>query len=82
MLTFGLFILLPKKGDQMFLGNKHGLTLLNCALKILTKIYQLRLSKVMQGFIIEYQNAFLPGCSIHRLIMLMNKVLHKAKLTS
>lgn len=71
-LTMGLFILLPKKGDQLLVGNKRGLTLLNCALKIY-------LSKVLQGFILEHQNAFLPGRSIHKSIMLTNEVLHKAK---
>lgn len=38
-LTEGVVILLEKKGDQLFIGNKRGLTLLNSALKILTKLY-------------------------------------------
>lgn len=46
-LTEGIIILLEKKGDQLLLGNKHGLILLNCALKILTKLYQLRLTGIL-----------------------------------
>lgn len=38
-LTIGVIILMVEKGDQLLVGNKHGLTLLNTALKILTKIF-------------------------------------------
>lgn len=46
-LTEGVFILLAKKGGQLMIGNKRGLTLLNCALEILTKLYQLWFSLVL-----------------------------------
>lgn len=78
-LTEGLIVLLPKKGDQTLIGNKRGVTMLNCALKILTKLFQLRLSVVLQDFISEQQNAFLPGRSIHTALMLLNELLHKAR---
>lgn len=39
----------------MLLSNKRGLTLLNCVLKILTKLYQIRLTLVLQDFISEEQ---------------------------
>lgn len=78
-LTEGVLILLAKKGDQLLIGNKRGLTLLNYALKILTKLYQLRLTGILQDFITDQQNAYLPGRSIHRSIMLTNEVLNKMK---
>lgn len=52
-LTEGIMVMLEKKGDQLLIGNKRGLILLNCVLKILAKLYQLRLTKVLQEFIIE-----------------------------
>lgn len=53
--------------------------LLRGALKILTKLYQLRLSHVLQEFILENQNAFLSGRSIHHSLILINEILHKAQ---
>lgn len=58
-------VMLPQKGDQTLIGNKRGLTLLNCALKILFKLYQLRLIIVLKEFILEEQSACLLGRSIH-----------------
>lgn len=75
----GLMVLLPKKGDQTMIGNKRGPTLLNCALKLLTKLYQVRTTLVLQNFITKQQNAFLPGRSIHHALLLINGVLKKAK---
>lgn len=78
-LTHGILVLLAKDGDPLLMSNKRGITLLNCGLKILTKLHQLRLSGILQHFIIEQQSTFLPGRSIHRLVMLTNKVLQKVK---
>lgn len=80
-MTSGIFVLLAKKGDPLLIGNKRGLTLLNCVLKLLTKLFQLRLSGVLQDFISEPQQASLPGRSIHRAVMLANEALRKAKMT-
>lgn len=52
-LTHGVLVLLAKKGNQLLIGNKRGLTLLNSALKILTKLYQLCLSPILQRFVFE-----------------------------
>lgn len=78
-LTEGLIVLLAKLGDQLLVTNKRGLTLLNYALKNLTKIFQIFLSTMLQVFILENQHAFLPGRSIHTLLLLTNEILHKAK---
>lgn len=47
-LMIRIIILLMKKGDQLLVANKRGLTLLNIVLKILTKLFQLHLSRVLQ----------------------------------
>lgn len=72
-------LILLKKGDQLLIGNKRGLTLLNCALKILTKLYQLRLSIVLQVFIIEHHATYFLGRSTHHSLIFKNKVLIKEK---
>lgn len=46
-----LIVLLPKQGGQLFITNKRGLTLLNCGLKSLTKLFQLRISRIFQEYI-------------------------------
>lgn len=53
LLTIRIIVLLAKRGDPLLVGNKRGLTLLNYALKILTKLYQIRLSSVLQNFMTE-----------------------------
>lgn len=60
-ITCGIIVLLKKKGDQLLLDNKRGLTLLNYILKILTKLYQLRLNTILQDFISKAQSASLSG---------------------
>lgn len=79
-MTEGLIVLLPKKGDQTLIWEQKGksITMLNYALKIMTKLFQLRLSIVLQNFISEQQNAFLLEKSIHTALMLLNELLHKA----
>lgn len=50
-LTKGLIVLLEKKGVQLLVTNKQGITLLNCGLKILTKLFQIYLTIIFQGYI-------------------------------
>lgn len=78
-ITLGLIILLHKKGDIKFLTNKRGLTLLNTAYKILTKLFQLRLVPILHKFISSQQAAFLLGQSLHHSMLLINKLIHQAK---
>lgn len=60
-ITHGMLVLLAKKGDPLMVSNKRGLTLLNYALKILTKLYQLRLTGILQSFVMEQKSAFSTG---------------------
>lgn len=77
----GHIVLIPKKGDQFLVSNKHPLTLLNVIYKIWAKAYQLRLSKVLNRFISYHQSAFLPGRSIHHSVLLRNEILHRVALS-
>lgn len=56
----GCIVLIPKKGHQNLLSNKCPITLLNVIYKILTKVFQTRLTGVLQSFILLNQSAFLP----------------------
>lgn len=75
----GIMVMLEKRGDQTLIDNKRGFTLLNYVLKILAKLYQLRLTIVLQSFIIEEQSACLLGRSIHCTLFLTNEILQRAK---
>lgn len=81
LLVRGTIVLLHKKGADFLLDNKRPLTMLNCALKICTKAYQLRLSSVLQRLISENQSAFLPGRNIHHSLMLTDEALHRASIS-
>lgn len=80
MITQGLIILLHKKGIPTMLQNKRPLTLLNSVYKIFTKLFQLRLSPILQKLISANQSAFLPGRSIHHSILLTNELLHLVRI--
>lgn len=77
-LTKGFIVLLCKKGDQRYLGNKRPLTLLNVAYKIGAKAFQLRLAHILSRFITQNQYGFLPGRNIHHSLLLMNELLQEA----
>lgn len=78
LVTQGLIIFLPKKGDLCLLSNMRPLTLLNMLYKLYTKAFQLHLLPVLQKFIGHLQNVFFLGRSIHHTILLINELLHRA----
>lgn len=47
-------------------------------LKIFTEIYQINHNKILQGFMSKHHETFLMEQSIHTLLLLMNKIFHKA----
>jgi hypothetical protein len=60
-----LITLLPKDGkDLAKIGNWRPISLSNCDLKIITKLYAIRLSKISGDFIYRNQTAYVPGRSI------------------
>lgn len=63
-LRSGMIVLLPKTNDQRHLLNRRPITLLNVAYKIAAKVFQMRLSPILQQVISPEQLAFLPGRNI------------------
>jgi hypothetical protein len=60
-----IITLLPKEGkDFKNIANWRPITLTNCDLKIITKLYALRLAKVSDAFIYCNQSAYVPGRSV------------------
>jgi len=58
--------LIPKEGkDPKLVSNWRPITLTNCDLKIITKLYSNRVAKVLPKIIIETQVAYIPGRSVH-----------------
>lgn len=57
--------LIPKKGDPLDPGNRRPISLLTVDYKILAKVLQVRLSKVMSTVVGELQTCAVPGRSIH-----------------
>ena len=58
--------LLPKEGkDLSKIGNWRPITLTNCDLKIFTKLYSNRLSKVLDQIIHPSQTAYIPNRVVH-----------------
>ena len=59
-------MLLEKKGKNTeYLNNLRPITLTNCDLKIITKTFANRMSKVLEEIIHESQTAYIPGRYVH-----------------
>lgn len=78
-LTLGMIVLLPKKNDQRLLSNKRPITLLNTAYKIAAKVFQNRLTPILQKLISPQQFAFLLGRNIQHSLLLLGEMLHQAE---
>ena len=61
----GLITLLPKKGDLLDPRNRRPISLLTIDYKILAKVLQIRLARVMPGIINQFQTCSVKGRSIH-----------------
>lgn len=60
--------------------NRRPLTLLNLIYKLVAKAYQIRLTIVLQHFILEDQSTFIKGSTIHHSLFLTNEVLYEASI--
>ncbi|KAJ8035265.1 hypothetical protein HOLleu_22431 [Holothuria leucospilota] len=61
----GIITLIPKGGDKEDPANWRPITLLNSDYKILSKVLQVRLAKILPSVINEFQSCGVPGRSIH-----------------
>ena len=78
-------MLLEKKGKNTeYLNNLRPITLTNCDLKIITKTFATRMSKVLEEIIHESQTAYIPGRYVHdnlRSIELIKQYCKEEKIT-
>lgn len=72
--------LLPKKGDALEPGNRRPISLLTSDYRIIAKVLQLRLSKVLPNVINEFQTCSVPGRSIHQNLALLRNVVDFAQI--
>lgn len=77
----GLVVLLPKEGDREFITNWRPITLLNSSYKILAKVLQIRLQRLLPEVIHPGQSAFLPTRHILDSIMTQHKTISWARNT-
>ena len=71
----GIMRLLPKEGDQYDPTNWRPISLLNTDYKIIAKILQSKLSKVMHTIVNEQQTCSVPGRSIHNNLVLIRDII-------
>ncbi|KAJ8043497.1 hypothetical protein HOLleu_10605 [Holothuria leucospilota] len=73
--SIGVITLLRKKGDELDPGNWRPISLLNTDYKLISKVLQLRLSKVMPSIVNEYQTCAIPGRTIHNNMFLIRDMI-------
>ena len=67
--------LLPKEGDQCDPTNWRPISLLSTDYKILAKVFQLRLSKIMPTLVNNHQACSVPGRSIHSNMLIIRDII-------
>ena len=67
--------LFPKEGDKLDPINWRPISLLNADYKIIAKILQMKLAKVMPGIVNEHQTCSVPGRSIHNNMFLIRDII-------
>lgn len=71
--------LLPKKGDPLDPGNRRPISLLTVDYKIVAKVLQIRLSKVMSSVVGGCQTCAIPGRTIHENLFLIRDIIDYIK---
>ena len=73
--AIGVITLLPKKGDLLDPGNWRPISLLNSDYKLIAKVLQIRLSKVLPAIVNSFQACAVPGRSIHSNLLIVRDVI-------
>ena len=76
----GIITLIPKSGDKEDPANWRPITLLNSDYKILSKVLQVRLSKILPSVINEFQSCGVPGRSIHSNLYIVRDIINYCEL--
>ncbi|PIK45408.1 pol-like protein [Apostichopus japonicus] len=71
--------LLPKKGDALDPANRRPISLLTADYKVIAKILQLRLSRVMSSIVSIFQTCSVPGRSIHQNLSILRDIADMVK---
>lgn len=72
--------LIPKKEGAQRLTDFRPISLIGCVYKVVAKILTKRMSKVIESVIAENQSAFVGGRQIIDGIVILDEVIHEAKL--
>ncbi|KAJ8018214.1 hypothetical protein HOLleu_43920 [Holothuria leucospilota] len=72
--------LIAKKGDILSTKNWRPISLLNADYKILSKVLQTRLAKVMPGIVNVFQTCAVPGRTIHNNLILIRDIIDYTQL--
>lgn len=68
--------LIPKDKEPVQIKDYWSISLINCSLKLLSKILTNRLSKIMEKIISPNQTGFIKGRQISEGILITNEVIH------
>ncbi|GAM25122.1 hypothetical protein SAMD00019534_082970, partial [Acytostelium subglobosum LB1] len=74
----GIIHTIFKKGDRLDIANRRPITLLNVDYKLLSKVINARLTKLLDSLINPLQNGFVPERLIHDNTILLQKVIDTA----
>lgn len=77
---FGTITLLPKVKQATSIKQCRPICLLNVIYKIITKVLNLRLTKITDK-VIGRQTAFIPGRNIFQVVVILHEVVHELKIT-
>lgn len=78
-LNYGYITLIPKTGSPQTVNDFRPITLLNCCLKLITKILANRLQKVILSLVHKNQYGFLKGRSIQDCIAWAFEFIHQCQ---
>lgn len=78
-LNYGFITLIPKNRSPETVNDFHPITLLNCCLKVVTKLHANRLQKVILGIVHRNQYGFLKGRSINDCLAWAFEFIHQCQ---
>lgn len=75
-LNFAMLTLIPKVDDAIDMKMFRPISLLNCSLKIFSKVLTIRLEKVSHRLVAKEQSAFIRGRFILESVVIAHELIH------
>lgn len=75
-LNFAMLSLIPKVEDARSTKNFRPISLINCSFKIFSKVFTLRLGKVITRLVSPQQSAFIQGRYILESVVIAHELVH------